>query len=71
MGWIWSDELAATLRESSDLAPLIPGSWEARPTAFAILDGEHRVQAGMRLLGLPQPAVVPVTSCTCDRRLDA
>ncbi len=52
MGWVWSDELASTLRESPEFATHIPGSWTARPSAFATLDDETPVATVRRLLGL-------------------
>ena len=70
MGWVWSDELAATLRDSAEFADLIPPAWSAQPTAFATTDGEARSSAGRRLLGIPttEPAAddgrLP---CTCGR----
>ena len=53
MGWVWSDELARTLRESPEFATHIPGAWMARPSAFATLDDETPVATVRRLLGLP------------------
>lgn len=52
MGWVWSDELAKTLRESPEFAAHIPRSWVSRPSAFATLDDESPVATVRRLLGM-------------------
>ena len=74
MGWVWSDELASTLRESPEFATHIPGSWIARPAAFATLDDEAPVATVRRLLGLApleerrQNNVSVGLPCTCGER---
>ena len=68
MGWVWSDELAVTLRNSPEFASLIPSSWTARPAAFATLDDESPVATVRRLLGLRVEdalAVEPGGTCFC------
>ena len=71
MGWVWSDELAESLRESPEIAPLIPPTWTSQPAAYAVVGDERSEDAGRRLLGLSsQPATgeAPrVTECTCGR----
>lgn len=69
MGWVWSDELADALRRSPEVAPLIPPSWSARPSAFVAEGDENLVAAGKRLLGLvPNPPAdrnEDGVECTC------
>ena len=68
MGWVWSDDLADSLRKSPEMAPLIPPSWSARPSAFATHSDEDTITTGRRLLGIvsgvtrpePEPDV-----CSC------
>ncbi|NND01458.1 MAG: hypothetical protein HKN91_01600 [Acidimicrobiia bacterium] len=73
MGWVWSDELASTLRESPEFATQIPSSWTARPAAFATLGDETPIATVRRLLGLAQlpprqdPQEARVVDCTCGR----
>ncbi len=65
MGWVWSDELAATLGESPEIAPLIPPSWRTQPCAFAAVGDEDAAAIGRRLLGLaPRDRTQPLL-CTC------
>ena len=54
LGWVWSDELADSLRESPEIAPLIPPSWSARPLAFAADSNEDPLATGRRLLGIEE-----------------
>jgi len=70
LGWVWSDELADSLRKSPEMAPLIPPSWSARPSAFATQSNEDALSAGRRLLGIvegeverPEPDSDP---CSCQ-----
>ena len=71
MAWVWSDELADSLRKSPDLARLIPPSWSAQPSAFAIAETEDAEVAVRRLLGVEADAGVAVEMddepCTCGR----
>lgn len=70
LGWVWSDELADTLKRSPETAELVPASWSARPAAFAADGNEDVVTTGRRLLGLvPNSNAVSleiVTPCTCQ-----
>lgn len=70
MGWVWSDELADTLKQSPDTAELVPASWSARPAAFASDGNEDPLATGRRLLGLVANSnAVPLetfTPCTCQ-----
>jgi hypothetical protein len=68
MGWVWSDELADTLRDSPETAPLVPRGWTARPCAFSTDPDEDREALGRRLLGLATPPEAqsdPAQSVTC------
>lgn len=65
MSWVWSDELADTLRKSPEFATVIPESWSSRPAAFALRPDETLLGAARRLLGIDQPLDSDVTSCPC------
>ncbi len=69
MRWVWSDELADTLKESPETAPLVPHGWTARPCAFSAAPDEDPKAMGRRLLGLAAPAEASAPSreatCTC------
>lgn len=68
MGWIWSDELAATLRKSPEFATLIPSTWSSQPAAFALRSDETPLDAARRLLGLEpldRTPVVDLAGCNC------
>ena len=72
MGWVWSDELADTLKDSPETAPLVPRGWTTRPCAFSTGPDEDREALGRRLLGLAapsetQPASAERVTCTCAR----
>ncbi len=73
LGWVWSDELADTLKRSPETAELVPASWSARPAAFAADSNEDVVTTGRRLLGLVANSnAVPLdsfTPCTCQGTL--
>jgi len=66
LAWVWSDELADSLRKSPELSELIPLSWSARPSAFALTNHEDPMSLGRRLLGVVQPAETTPAGCTCD-----
>jgi len=70
MGWVWSDELADSLRQSPEIAALVPKSWSARPSAFAATSDEDPAATGRRLLGLASPPLTDspseLTLCTCN-----
>jgi hypothetical protein len=68
MRWVWSDELADTLKDSPETAPLVPRGWTARPCAFSTTADEDREALGRRLLGLETPSEAqsaPAESVTC------
>lgn len=68
MGWVWSDELADTLKDSPETAPLVPRGWTARPCAFSTGPDEDPQSLGRRLLGLatpPDPQSTPAEGVTC------
>lgn len=72
MRWVWSDELADTLKESPEAAGLVPGSWTDRPCAFSVAPDEDPHTLGRRLLGLAtrleaQSAAAEGDTCTCRR----
>ena len=72
MRWVWSDELAATLKNSPETAALVPRGWTAQPCAFATAPDEDPHALGRRLLGLVShsdvlPAAVEEDTCTCRR----
>ena len=72
MRWIWSDELADTLKDSPETASLVPRGWTARPCAFSTGPDEDPRALGRRLLGLakrPEAQSAPVqdVTCTCAR----
>ncbi len=69
LGWVWSDELADTLKRSPETAELVPASWSARPAAFAADGNEDAATTGRRLLGLvPNSSALQTDTagtCTC------
>ena len=65
MSWVWSDELADTLRKSPEFATLIPEAWSSRPAAFALRPDETLLGAARRLLGVDTPLEDEAGPCPC------
>jgi hypothetical protein len=72
MGWVWSDELAAALKDSPETAALVPRGWTSQPCAFSTGPDEDSHALGRRLLGLASrtdtpPIAAKEGTCTCRR----
>ena len=72
MRWVWSDELADTLKDSPETAALVPRGWTAQPCAFSTGPDEDPHALGRRLLGLAAHSDTPPVAaeegrCTCRR----